>query len=100
MFHEPEQNGGEQNARHRQKNARDESEGEVGMYGAAHFVVFFRAEIAGDDDAGAHGGAVEKADHEKNQIARRRHGGKGVPAQKPPDDDGVGGVVELLKKIA
>lgn len=70
------------------------------MDGAAHILVFFRPEQPRDDDARAHGGAVEKADQHKDEAARGGNRGKSLLPEELSDDDRVGRIVKLLKKVA
>ena len=57
------------------------------------------AVVFGDEYAGAQGDALEQADHHKDEVGRGADGGQSLLADELPDDEGVGGVVELLEKI-
>ena len=70
------------------------------MDGFLHFLCFLRAVVSGDDDSGAHGNTLKKPDHEKDQVARGADGGERVAAEEIADNQGVGGIVQLLKQIA
>ena len=70
------------------------------MNGAPHLLVFFRPEIAGDDDARAHRRAVEKSDQHKDEVARRGNSRERLFSQKSADNDGIGRIIKLLKEIA
>lgn len=58
------------------------------------------SEVAGGYNTGAHGDSIKEAYHEKNQVAGGTDGGKGVAAEKVADNQGVGGIVELLEQVA
>lgn len=84
----------------RQKDACHKGERHVGMDGALKFFNLARAVIAGDHNACAHGDAVKKADHEKDQAAGGADCREGVASEKVSYDQGVGCVVELLEQIS
>ncbi len=65
---------------HRQHNTDNKSECNGSVNGLSHGIVFFFAEPTGNYDAGPHGYTVEKADHHKNQTARRADGRQRIVA--------------------
>ena len=98
--HPAQDRGGKGHTRNGQQHAGGEAEGDIRMYGLTHSCIVLRAIVPGDDHARAHGDAVEKAHHHKNQAAGgadRRQGG--IP-QEPAHHPGIEGIVELLEHIA
>ena len=83
-----------------QGGAGGKTEGDGGVDGTAHILILPRAEISGDDNAGAHSYAVEEADHHKDQAAGGADGGKGVFADVIADTPSVKGIIKLLENIA
>ena len=63
-----------------QHYAGDQAQGDGRMDGFFHSAVLFRTESPGDDHTGAHGNAVKKADHHKDQTAGGADCGKGLVA--------------------
>ena len=86
-------------AEHGQEHARRDAEQHRRMHGDAEPCVVLRAEIARDHNARTDGNAAEKAHEQENQTARRGDRGILRIAQVPPDDQGIGGVIKLLKDL-
>ena len=59
-----------------------------------------RAEFLRNDHACAETDAVDEAHEQKDEIACAADGGESSVAEQVAYDEGVGGVVELLKEIA
>lgn len=70
------------------------------MDGQTHVVVVLGTEIPGDDHPCADGDAAQKADEHEDKAAGGADRGQRVAAQKVAHNQGVGGVIELLKEIA
>lgn len=98
--HPPQQGGGEQHTDDGEDQTADQSQQHGSVDGAGHLVVVPRAEIAGNGHAHAAGGAGEEADQQEDQRAGGADGGQRVVTQKVADDQGVGGVVQLLEQLA
>ena len=97
----PAQDGGrEGNAEDRQKSACHQPQRHIGVDGGGHLPVLLCAEIPGDDDAGAHGQALEKADQHVDQISRGAHRSQSGIAHKFTNHPGIEGIVKLLEHIA
>ena len=76
--HPDEKGGGKCHARRGEQHAAEESAGKIGVDGVGHAFVLSCAEVTGNDNACADGNALEKADHQEDQIARGGDGGKGI----------------------
>ena len=74
------------------EDGEEETEGDGRMDGLFGLFPVARADEVRDD--------VEKSDDEKDEVAGACDGGEGVVADIVADDDGVGGVVELLEQVA
>ena len=98
--HPPQQLGCQHHAHHRQDQAAGDAEGQTGVDGQLEIFPVPSAVVLGDQHARAQGGALQEADNHKDQIGRGTDGGQGLLADKVADDQGVGGVVELLEQIA
>ena len=98
--HPPQQGGGEQNADDGEDQAADQSQQHGGVDGAGHLVIIPCAEVTGDGHAHAAGGSREEADQQEDQGAGGADGGQRVVAKEVADDQGVGGVVQLLEQLA
>lgn len=92
--------GSQDGARNGQKDARGKPESNRRVDGFLHFFYFLRAVIPGDDNSRAHGYSLKETDHQKNQVARRADGGERVAAKKVSNNQGIGGIVQLLKQIS
>ena len=69
------------------------------MNGAAHLVPIFGTEIPCHHDARTQRNAIDEAGQQKNQTAGRADGGQRLAAQKVADDQGGGGVIQLLEQV-
>ena len=98
--HQAEQRRGEQHAQNGHDKTCRNREGEHGMNGTLQLLEIARAEVTRHDHACAHGDAGDKANHQMDQVAGGADGGEGFAAQKVADDQGVCGVVQLLKQVA
>ena len=87
-------------AHHGERHTGGNAQCHCGVDGAAHPVPVLSAEIPRHHHAGAQRDAVDKARQQKDQAAGRADGGQGLAAQKVADDQGVGGVIQLLKQVA
>ena len=97
--HEPEHDGREPHAHDGQQRSGDETEGEQGMDGFLHTLTISCAVIACDDDACAHGDAVDQTDHQEDQVTGGADGGEGFAAQKVTDDQRVCRIIQLLEEV-
>ena len=70
------------------------------MDGVTHIPESCRAELLGDDHACAEADAVDEAYKQENEVACAADGGKGPVAEQIAHDEGIGGVVELLKEVS
>lgn len=91
---------GEEHPHDGEENARSQTEGDIGMDGRAHFFDLTGAEVAGDHHACAHRDAAEEADQQEDEGAGAGNGGEGAVAQHIADDEGIGGIIELLEQKA
>ena len=89
------------NAEDREKNAADHRKEHSGADAPAHALRVPRAEVLRDDDARAGRECNESIDEQVGDTGRRAadRGERGL-AERAADDDGVGGVVELLEQRA
>ena len=69
------------------------------MGGARYIIIVFCTEMPGNDNTGAHGKTVEKADHQENQIAGGTDSCHGSIAQEITDTPSVKGVIQLLEYL-
>ena len=98
--HPPKNGWGKDNAQHGQQAAANQAEGDVCMNGQIHFLVVLGSVVPGDDNAGTHGQAVEKAYKQENEITGGADGGQSLVSKKLSHNQRVDGVVELLKYIS
>ncbi len=98
--HPDEDAGSQDGACNGQKNARGKPESNRRVDGFLYFLCFLRAVIPGNHNPGAHSDALKKTDHQKNKVARGADCGECVAAKKVSDNQGVGGIVQLLKQIS
>ena len=98
--HPPQDLGGEDHADDGEDHPGDEAEGQGRVDGGPQPVIAFCPVEPGDQHTGAHGHAVEEAGEHENQVAGGADGGQGLLADEVADDEGVGGVVELLEEVA
>ena len=99
-IHPAEDRRGHRDADKRHQQTGEETEGEIRADRGLQLFRVFRAVIARDQNAGAGGDAHKKADEQIVEIPRGADGGQRVVAEHAPDDQRVGGVIELLKEIA
>lgn len=98
--HPYEDAGSQDGAGYGQKDTRGKPESNRRVDGLLHFLYFLRAVISGYDNPCAHGDSLKETDHQKNQVARRADGGQRVAAKEISDNQGVGGIVQLLEQIS
>ena len=55
--------------------------------------------ILGNENACTHGDAAEQARQHKDQVAGGTDGRKGLLGKEVADDEGVGGIIKLLRNI-
>ena len=70
------------------------------MDGFLHFFKIPCAEIAADDNTGAHAKSHEETGHHEDKVSAAGNCGKGFFSHKVADYDAVGGVIKLLKKMS
>lgn len=99
VSHPPQNGGSEGNTQYGQQSTGGETEGNVGVNGIGHGLIVLCAEVPGDDHAGAHGNAVKKADHHKNQAGGGADGSQGGISEKLSHNPGIKGIIKLLKQI-
>ena len=97
--HPAEDNGCAGGTHNGQCCAGAEAEGDGGVDGLADRTIVFCAEVSGDHHAGAHGQAVEEADHQKDQTTGAGYCAHGVVVDKIADTPGVKGVIHLLEHL-
>ena len=69
------------------------------MDGTLELLFFLRTKVAGNDDAGAYGDAIEKADQKEDQVAGRTDCGESVASEKVSYNERVRHVIKLLKEV-
>lgn len=69
------------------------------MDGTLKLLFFLRTKVAGNDDTGSYGDAVEKADQKEDQVSGRTDCGESVASEKVPYNERVRHVVKLLKEV-
>ena len=84
----------------RKGHARRQAEGNGRMDRALEPFCLPRSVIPRHNDSGAHRNTIEKAYHQKDQIAGRTDRRKCVASEKISNDQGIRRVIKLLKKIA
>lgn len=97
--HGPQDHRREQHPQRRKEHAEEQPHGHGRVDGLGGLLRILRADISGDHDARAHGEAGEGAHGQIDDGARAGHGGQGVAPHQVAHDQGVGGVIELLKQI-
>ena len=98
--HPDQQGAADCDAAHREDEAEDGRDGQRGVDGDAGLLFVLRAEVLAHHDACAHGHALTETDEQVDGRAAGAYCGQRIAAQKVADDDGVGGVVELLEQVA
>ena len=98
--HPHQQAAGDQNAADGQHQAQDARNGKRGVHRDLRVLPVLRAQILRHHNARAHGHALAEPDQQKDGRPAGAHRGQRVAAQKVAHNDGVGGVVQLLKQVA
>ena len=89
-----------QRGRHRENHAEYHAEQYAIIEVAVQVIAAFRTEGFGHRDAEADARALHKAQNQKIQRVGAAHRRQRVGAKAPPDDDGIGEVVQLLEQCA
>ena len=95
-----EHGGGHRCPKDHHEEGGDEGEHHAGAHGVAELLLLLRAEVLGHHDARPGGDAHEEDNQQVQRGPAPAHGGQGVVPHVLADDDGVGGVVELLGNVA
>ena len=82
------------------KDACCQAKGNGGVDGILEMFYVTGAEITGDDYTSTDCHAIEEAHHEKDQVSGGTDSCQGVAAKKVSNDQGIGHVVQLLKKVS
>lgn len=99
-LHQNQDFGNQKKSKDGQKYSGYQTESNGGMYGFLKIFCLSCAVIAGDHHAGADSNSIKKAHQKKNDTSGGADGSQCITSQKIPDDQGVGSVIKLLKKIA
>ena len=99
-IHGREQGTADEDAADGQDEAQKHGQRQCGVHGPLRILAVLRAKILRHHDARTHCDALTEADEQKDGRAAGADGCQRIAAHKVADDDGVGGVVQLLKQVA
>ena len=91
---------GEQHPNHGKEHPRRHAKSDIGVDGGTHLFHLTGTEKPGNHHARAHRNTAEEPHQQKDECAGAGNGCQRAVAQQVADDEGIGGIIQLLEQKA